>query len=407
MQCPFCNNSLNISPAALKGGEFHYDCPFCSAGLLFEEGKCEILTEGVLPSASPALPPPPPEGKKSAENQAPPQAADENISNARLKNPSAGKENVEDISNPSMTPPQAESAQVSPPEELKLKKPSLEDAGGKEEALKNFRAENENAGFKAPRAEDKNTDARIAEDKNTERQNTSSSSDEGTLSSSPPPPEVPFVDEKQFSSPQDKPPVEGVSPPSVKEEAISLQSHSPLPPPSAQEEASSEQSHAASASSVQEEAPPLQNPAAEDAPDLESQKKDPSMDDFSDVREFGESAALSHTGPFYYNLRIEEINSKEDRDYLEHVLSDEGLALPGWDIKDGVLKLDQLSPAACHVIVKALSSRPVKISWEQFLASDGPPDHGAKEAPDDGTEKNAPEAESSDNASAPAGGTEE
>ena len=93
-------------------------------------------------------------------------------------------------------------------------------------------------------------------------------------------------------------------------------------------------------------------------------------EDFSDVEKFGNISGNTHQGPFYYNLLIEEINSKEVRQHLENVLSDEGLNLSSPQIKDGTLRLPQLTPAATHVIVKALLGWSVKISWEQELVVD-------------------------------------
>ena len=91
-------------------------------------------------------------------------------------------------------------------------------------------------------------------------------------------------------------------------------------------------------------------------------------EDFSDVEKFGNTTGRTHQGPFYYNLLIEEINSKETREHLHSVLNDEGLNLPPIKIKDGILKLHRLTPAATHVIVKSLLGWSLKISWEQELA---------------------------------------
>lgn len=91
-------------------------------------------------------------------------------------------------------------------------------------------------------------------------------------------------------------------------------------------------------------------------------------EDFSDVESFGNATGKTHQGPFYYNLLIGEINSRETREHLDSVLSDEGLNLPPVKIKDGTLKLPRLTPAAAHVIVKALLGWSLKISWEQELA---------------------------------------
>lgn len=97
-------------------------------------------------------------------------------------------------------------------------------------------------------------------------------------------------------------------------------------------------------------------------------------EDFSDVEKFGNTTGNTHQGPFYYNLFIGEINSKEAREHLEYVLSDEALNLPPVEIKDGALRLIRLTPAATHVIVKALMGWPLKISWEQELVVDHEPE---------------------------------
>ena len=108
-----------------------------------------------------------------------------------------------------------------------------------------------------------------------------------------------------------------------------------------------------------------QKTSSDEAP--EAYKK---PEDFSDVEKFGNISGNTHQGPFYYTLLIEEINSKEVRQHLENVLSDEGLNLSSPQIKDGTLRLPRLTPAATHVIVKALLGWSVKISWEQELVVD-------------------------------------
>ena len=105
---------------------------------------------------------------------------------------------------------------------------------------------------------------------------------------------------------------------------------------------------------------------------LKEKSKEP--EDFSDVEKFGNTTGNTHQGPFYYNLFVGEINSKEAREHLEYVLSDEALNLPPVEIKNGALRLNRLTPAATHVIVKALMGWPLKISWEQELVVDHEPE---------------------------------
>ena len=95
------------------------------------------------------------------------------------------------------------------------------------------------------------------------------------------------------------------------------------------------------------------------------------------------SASLSSINPseeaggeglFFYNLKIGKINSKELIEEIDLVLQDEILNLDPkeWDvnIKDGILNLKKLSPVKAHIIVKALTGLPLKISWEQHLVID-------------------------------------
>ncbi len=109
---------------------------------------------------------------------------------------------------------------------------------------------------------------------------------------------------------------------------------------------------------------------------LEAQNEDEkkSLEDFSEVTEYGNQQGLGEEGVFYYNLILSEINSEEVRKEVENILEDEALKLNpeknNLIVEDGVLKISEISPVKVHIIVKSLVGLPVKVFWEQHLVID-------------------------------------
>ena len=118
-----------------------------------------------------------------------------------------------------------------------------------------------------------------------------------------------------------------------------------------------------SLSSSSEELPPIEN--VEENPL-------PSKEDFAEVTNYGNKA--SEEGAFSYDLTLSEINSKEVREKIEKVLEDGFLNMNPEEndlsIKEGVLKLKNMSPVQVHIIVKSLIGFPLKIAWKQELVVD-------------------------------------
>ena len=46
MNCPVCQNDLNLPETIRESMELHYDCPSCFASLFIKGGKCEVLSAG-------------------------------------------------------------------------------------------------------------------------------------------------------------------------------------------------------------------------------------------------------------------------------------------------------------------------------------------------------------------------
>ncbi|MCY4512431.1 MAG: hypothetical protein OXB86_01935 [Bdellovibrionales bacterium] len=46
MNCPVCQNDLNLPETTKESIELHYDCPSCFSSLFVKGGKCEVLSAG-------------------------------------------------------------------------------------------------------------------------------------------------------------------------------------------------------------------------------------------------------------------------------------------------------------------------------------------------------------------------
>ena len=107
---------------------------------------------------------------------------------------------------------------------------------------------------------------------------------------------------------------------------------------------------------------------------FQNEKREGSLEDFSEVTEYGNQQNLGKESAFHYNLILSEINSEEIHKQVKSILEDDALKLDpekqDFLIKDGVLKISEISPVKVHIIVKSLIGLPVKISWEQHLAID-------------------------------------
>ena len=75
-------------------------------------------------------------------------------------------------------------------------------------------------------------------------------------------------------------------------------------------------------------------------------------------------------GAFVYNVSIQDIDSKEIREYLREAINDTRF---NWDvsaiiaqIKDGELLLRNLSPVKASILINRIKRLPVKIRWEQY-----------------------------------------
>ena len=247
MQCPVCNENLEISSENLEK-DFYYDCQNCHSSLFFQKGACKVLVENSL--------------KK-----------DKNLEE-------------EDKLELTEVPELSVEQQVEEPEALEeeVEAPQEEAVFQEEEA-------------QAPQEEPEMESLETSEDENLEQARQ----------------EEPSLD------------------PPLKEEG-GLNSD----PPSGE--------------------------AAE------------SLEDFSEVTNYGNESGLGEEGVFYYNLTLSEIDSEDIRAKVSSILSDDLLQLDSekndLKIKNGVLKLDEISPVKVFVIVKSLMGLPVKIFWEQKLIVD-------------------------------------
>ena len=102
--------------------------------------------------------------------------------------------------------------------------------------------------------------------------------------------------------------------------------------------------------------------------------EDTSLEDFSDVSEYGNNQGVAQDGLFYYDLTLSEINSKELAEEIQNILQDSrfqfGPESHNLSIEDGTLNLIKISPVKAHIIVQSLMGLPLKMSWKQHLIID-------------------------------------
>lgn len=104
------------------------------------------------------------------------------------------------------------------------------------------------------------------------------------------------------------------------------------------------------------------------------QARDPkgaSLEDMSEVASFGNSNDSSSLGgPLRYCIYISGIDTSDIKRELKDSLRDKRFL---WDIEDllsqvrnGELKIDELSPVKAALIVSRIKSLPVEVRWEQY-----------------------------------------
>ena len=67
MNCPVCQNDLNLPETTKETMELHYDCPSCFSILFVKEGKCEVLSAGSASDNEPTDSPPAQEASQEPE----------------------------------------------------------------------------------------------------------------------------------------------------------------------------------------------------------------------------------------------------------------------------------------------------------------------------------------------------
>ena len=139
-------------------------------------------------------------------------------------------------------------------------------------------------------------------------------------------------------------------------------------PPSSTTEESSESFEFSEEEALEEG--PLVQPAAQ----VEDENIPREGEDFSDVKQFGNTPAPSGKGAFYYDVTVNNIDSADLREQVEEVLEDQALKLTPDQVhfskSEGRLVINKISPVQAHVIVKSLLGLFLTISWNQHLIAD-------------------------------------
>ena len=285
MNCPVCQNDLNLPETIKESMELHYDCPSCFSSLFVKGGKCEVLSAG----------------------------AD---SDTIQKNEAVTQENKQKTEVP-----------VEASEKL-TKKTSQEEA------------------------------ADAAPESNLEEESDPSSQEEDSPAEEAPPEitEVPILGETEEAASEQSPTEDNTPPPQAEEKAASPSSIEENPEPFEFSEETND------SLSVQ--------PATE----VEDENIPPEGEDFSDIKQFGNTPAPSGKGAFYYDVTVNNIDSADLRDQVEEVLEDEALKLTPDQVRfsksEARLVINKISPVQAHVIVKSLLGLSLTISWTQHLIAD-------------------------------------
>ena len=331
MNCPVCGNDLSLPDKLKETTELHYDCPSCFSSLFLRGSKCEVLSRGTVSDELP--------GGETGE-----EAAVEGV--VPSLNESDSDENTEQEP---ADPPQALAEEaVSEADPPVAPASSSPEAGGPVEEV---------------------------------------------LPETPEIPEIPALKETAETGPEMSDPSSGG------EEGATL------PASAAGSDPPSEEANSPSASSVEAgpESFEFTEESAENSEDVPLSAKQPSVpetalskekqeltaeqdreEDFSDVEKFGNSPTPAGKGVFYYNVTVEEMDSADLRAGAEEVLEDPALKLApeqlDMSVQEGRLRISKISPVQAHVIVKSLLGLSLKISWEQHLVADSPPESAPVES---------------------------
>ena len=388
MNCPFCKQLLDIPQDRLSEAEgFHYDCPHCSSSLFLEKGECQVLAEGRIPD-------PAEEEQEASQEEAAPSSASA-ASDGRAGAVAQQRSVSEGAAGTELATPSGAAAGGLDFGQEAAGAVAEGESSGAPQQLKEPIVANEAqnpadriAAAPATAAAESGAEAAPSETEPAD------SGAEASFESVPESPKFP----DQESAP--------ASPASAALESAALAE--PLP---SKKDAPDSQSAGAPHSGLTFGGPASGGPHR-GGPNLdgpqgagsgpggsgpggsgpggsaggsgeggEGETEEEKLEDFSDLERWGNRPGNTHQGPFFYNLLIEDINSQETREYVKEVLSDEGLNLPPFRIKGGSLRLPRLSPAAAHVIVKALIGRPLTLSWEQELTAEAEGEEEPQEAP--------------------------
>lgn len=105
-----------------------------------------------------------------------------------------------------------------------------------------------------------------------------------------------------------------------------------------------------------------------------SQNENAASSDLKDIAQFGNSHLSStREGSLRYTILVAGIDTSDVREMFREALTDRKLV---WDtdeilrsIKNGEVKLANISPAKAFIIVSRLKNLPVQVHWEQYAIS--------------------------------------
>ena len=309
MKCPVCKIEIKFDVQALD--EVYYDCSHCSSSLLFKNGECEVLNEGIT--------------QEAVSNK--PDSSKKGIAEKKLEPEIDSKGSFQ--------------------EEISVKNEERNESGleiSQEEHQSIPSADKEEKSDNKPKGEGDNVSSLSGEDAVKE----TFFPDETT--------QVPELSEKELSEAEADTSKEKPQDSSVAIAKTTEQSSN---------EVSSEKDFVFG-EELKESSSELQNK------DLDKEADSQKKEDFSDVAEFGNTEDENRKGLLLYNLQLSEINSQTLKEKVLATLQDEflNLSFSEEDIREGRMDILKISPVQAYIIVTALMGLPLQISWSQHHIAD-------------------------------------
>lgn len=368
MKCPVCQYDLDFSSQGLD--EVYYDCVQCDSSLLLKNGKCEVLSKGQS-----KLQEKPVEDNDLSDQESDNKGEEENQEESNLDLTSVPEEKQNE-------PLSEESQNARVEESPKLDEEELQNAGGGEASPseksinQELQSLEESALGKKESLDQPDDESEIVDEHKPQELSEENEPDLEKESAEEKEPaeeeffpdevtEVPELNDKELKTFEEE---------SHQESQEQFADSSPLESEKPKDQtATGVLSGEAEESEKSDEIKEDQKLELEESSPSPKESSPPQKEGFEEVAEFGNKQIQTGQGSFLYDLTLSEINSKVAREKVQFILADESLQLT-FDkedcIKNGEVKITNISPVRAYIIVSFLMGLPLNVSWNQHHIAD-------------------------------------